>query len=174
MSKKVLKEDGTKRLIDQILASLRVGKYAIMDKVLNINSKNPVENGVITQAINGINNRIDIIDNNTIKFDDVLIFTNTATVNEGATHSFNFSYGLTDNGYNDFVVLEFSQNDEEIDGYSEVCGVYVYQNEVYPNCSKKTNVQLVTGKKSLSIHLSVYNDGSQTTMRGTVVVLLLK
>jgi hypothetical protein len=55
----VLKDDGTKRLIDQILASLKIGKYAIMDKVLNINSKNPVENGVITQAINGVNNRID-------------------------------------------------------------------------------------------------------------------
>lgn len=55
----VMKEDGTKRLIDQILASLKVGKIAIMDKVLNINSSNPVENKVITQAINGINNRID-------------------------------------------------------------------------------------------------------------------
>jgi hypothetical protein len=50
----VMKEDGTKRLIDQILASLKVGKIAIMDKALNINSKNPVENGVITQAINGL------------------------------------------------------------------------------------------------------------------------
>lgn len=57
----VLKDDGTKRLIAQILASLKVGKYAIMDKVLNINSKNPVENGVITQAINGLNNKIDDI-----------------------------------------------------------------------------------------------------------------
>ena len=54
----VMKEDGTRRLIQQILASLKVGKIAIMDKVLNINSKNPVENGVITQAINGVNNRI--------------------------------------------------------------------------------------------------------------------
>jgi hypothetical protein len=52
----VLKDDGTKRLIDQILASLKVGKYAIMDKALNINSKNPVENKVITQAINGLSN----------------------------------------------------------------------------------------------------------------------
>ena len=59
----VLKDDGTKRLIDQILASLKVGKYAIMDKVLNINSKNPVENGVITQAINGLNNRIETLEN---------------------------------------------------------------------------------------------------------------
>lgn len=50
----VMKEDGTRRLIQQILASLRVGKIAIMDKALNINSKNPVENGVITQAINGL------------------------------------------------------------------------------------------------------------------------
>ena len=57
----VLKEDGTKRLIQQILASLKVGKIAIMDKALNINSKNPVENGVITQAINGLNNKIDAI-----------------------------------------------------------------------------------------------------------------
>lgn len=55
MAKKVLKEDGTKRLIDQILASLRVGKIAVMDKMLNINSSNPVENKVITQAINTTN-----------------------------------------------------------------------------------------------------------------------
>ena len=55
----VMKEDGTRRLIQQILASLKIGKYAIMDKVLNINSKNPVENGVITQAINGINNALE-------------------------------------------------------------------------------------------------------------------
>lgn len=50
----VMKEDGTRRLINQILASLKIGKYAIMDKALNINSKNPVENKVITQAINGL------------------------------------------------------------------------------------------------------------------------
>lgn len=54
----VMKENGTKRLIDQILASLRVGKIAIMDKALNINSSNPVENKVITQAINGINTNV--------------------------------------------------------------------------------------------------------------------
>lgn len=58
----VMKEDGTRRLIQQILASLRVGKIAIMDKVLNINSSNPVENKVITQAINGINNKIENYD----------------------------------------------------------------------------------------------------------------
>jgi hypothetical protein len=52
----VMKENATKRLIDQILASLRVGKIAIMDKALNINSSNPVENKVITQAINGLSN----------------------------------------------------------------------------------------------------------------------
>lgn len=50
----VMKEDGTRRLIQQILASLKVGKIAIMDKALNINSSNPVENKVITQAINGL------------------------------------------------------------------------------------------------------------------------
>lgn len=55
----VLKENGTKRLIDQILSAMAVGKIAKMDKQLNINSVNPVENGVITQAINGVNNRID-------------------------------------------------------------------------------------------------------------------
>jgi hypothetical protein len=33
-----------------------------MDKVLNINSSNPVENKVITQAINGINNKIEDYD----------------------------------------------------------------------------------------------------------------
>ncbi len=70
----VMKENGTKRLIDQILASLKVGKIAIMDKVLNINSSNPVENKVITQAINGLSNsrpqviadrgsRYDVLDN---------------------------------------------------------------------------------------------------------------
>lgn len=58
----VMKEDGTRRLIQQILASLKVGKIAIMDKVLNINSSNPVENKVITQAINGINNKIEDYD----------------------------------------------------------------------------------------------------------------
>ena len=63
----VMKEDGTRRLIQQILASLKVGKIAIMDKALNINSKNPVENGVITQAINGINNRLDGVEDQLFK-----------------------------------------------------------------------------------------------------------
>lgn len=55
----VMKENGTKRLIEQILSAMAVGKIAKMDKQLDINSVNPVENKVITQAINGINNRID-------------------------------------------------------------------------------------------------------------------
>ena len=70
----VMKEDGTRRLIQQILASLKVGKIAIMDKVLNINSSNPVENKVITQAINDLSSsrpqviadrdsRYDVLDN---------------------------------------------------------------------------------------------------------------
>ena len=54
----VMKENGTKRLIAQILASLKVGKIAIMDKALNINSSNPVENKVITQAFNTTNSAV--------------------------------------------------------------------------------------------------------------------
>lgn len=69
----VMKEDGTKRLIDQILASLKIGKYAIMDKVLNINSKNPVENGVITQAINGINNKIENYDDKPVMYQNSVL-----------------------------------------------------------------------------------------------------
>lgn len=64
----VMKENGTKRLIDQILASLKVGKYAIMDKALNINSKNPVENKVITQAIHNANERISIVEDEMASF----------------------------------------------------------------------------------------------------------
>ena len=55
----VLKEDGTRRLIQQILASLRVGKIAIMDTVLSNTSKNPVQNKVIKQAIDNVNTRMD-------------------------------------------------------------------------------------------------------------------
>lgn len=55
----VMKEDGTKRLIDQILASLKVGKIAIMDTVLSNTSNNPVQNKVIKQAIDNVNTRMD-------------------------------------------------------------------------------------------------------------------
>lgn len=50
----VMKDNGTKRLIDQILSAMAVGKIAKMDKQLDINSVNPVENKAITQAINGL------------------------------------------------------------------------------------------------------------------------
>ena len=55
----VMKDNGTKRLIEQILSAMAIGKIAKMDKQLDINSVNPVENKVIAQAINGVNNRID-------------------------------------------------------------------------------------------------------------------
>lgn len=53
-----MKENGTKRLIDQILASLKVGKIAIMDTVLSNTSNNPVQNKVIKQAIDNVNTRM--------------------------------------------------------------------------------------------------------------------
>lgn len=55
----VMKEDGTRRLIQQILASLKVGKIAIMDTVLSNTSNNPVQNKVIKQAIDNVNTRMD-------------------------------------------------------------------------------------------------------------------
>lgn len=63
----VLKEDGTRRLIQQILASLKVGKIAIMDTVLSNTSNNPVQNKVIKQAIDGANTRIDGVEDSLFK-----------------------------------------------------------------------------------------------------------
>lgn len=102
----VLKDDGTKRLIDQILASLKIGKYAIMDKVLNINSKNPVENGVITTAINGINERINGINE---RIDNIGQFT-LVTLSEDVTipthdsETVTFTYDLSE--YSSYAIVE--------------------------------------------------------------------
>lgn len=63
----VMKEDGTRRLIQQILASLKVGKIAIMDTVLSNTSNNPVQNKVIKQAIDGTNTRIDGVEDSLFK-----------------------------------------------------------------------------------------------------------
>lgn len=54
----VAKESAMERLIQHIKDAMAIGKIADMDKTLNINSRNPVENKAITQAINGMNGRI--------------------------------------------------------------------------------------------------------------------
>lgn len=176
----VMKEDGTKRLIDQILASLKVGKIAIMDKVLNINSSNPVENKVITQAINGINSRLD---DEFVKNGDIIEFTNTASVNSNETHTFNFSYALTDNGYTDAIILDYFQTEEQssqsnyvdahVGGYFAKSGTD--ETLIYPSLMKRVYTQLVTEKKTLGLYLNVYNEHTTAmTMTGTIRVLLLK
>lgn len=95
----VMKENGTKRLIDQILASLKVGKIAIMDKALNINSKNPVENGVITQAINGI-----LVGG---VFGDIITFEEDVEVQSNNVEVAVFEQSME--GYSGFAILDFSQ-----------------------------------------------------------------
>lgn len=58
----VAKETAIERLIQHVKDAMAVGKIAEMDKQLNINSRNPVENKVITESINGINNKIENYD----------------------------------------------------------------------------------------------------------------
>lgn len=95
----VMKEDGTRRLIQQILASLKIGKYAIMDKVLNINSKNPVENGVITQAINGINDRIDDMNQFTM-----VTLSEDVSIPSHDSETVTFTYDLSN--YSSYAIVE--------------------------------------------------------------------
>lgn len=95
----VLKEDGTRRLIQQILASLRVGKIAIMDKVLSTTSSNPVENKVITGAINNI------LDGGV--FGDIVTFEEDVEVQPNNVEVAVFEQSME--GYSGFAILDFSQ-----------------------------------------------------------------
>lgn len=119
---KVMKEDGTKRLINQILASLRVGKIAIMDKALNINSSNPVENKIITASINGLNNTLNT------KAEIVKIKLENTTV---SSHDF-CTWQKNLGEFGDFVIIGF----EVGSGGTYTASPRFYDsttNRVYPN-----------------------------------------
>ena len=146
----VMKEDGTKRLIDQILASLKIGKYAIMDKVLNINSKNPVENGVITQAINGINNALET------KSEIVKVRLEAKSVEAGKT-----CYWEKSIGRGEFVIVGFEVG-VGAEGVYEASARLIHDGSVYPNARFVFKSELLN-----NVQIEGYNNrGTTTTLSG--------
>lgn len=103
----VMKENGTKRLIDQILASLKVGKIAIMDTVLSNTSNNPVQNKVIKQAIDNVQSGITQINENAV-FGTIVTLEETVSVDANSTEEVTFD-SVSLQGYSGYAVLNFGQ-----------------------------------------------------------------
>ena len=144
----VMKENATKRLIDQILASLRVGKIAIMDKALNINSKNPVENGVITQAINGINNALGT------KSEIIKVRLEEKSVEADET-----CYWTKNLGRGEFVIVGFEVG---ADGVYESSARLIHDDSVYPNARFVFKSELLN-----NVQIEGYNNrGTTATLSG--------
>ena len=163
----VMKEDGTKRLIDQILASLKVGKYAIMDKVLNINSSNPVENKVITQAINGINTQIDDIE----KFKLITLSHDVSIAPQNGGY-FEFQYDVSE--YSGYALVEtaFSTGSGWYIGQfaSDVNGDIGQEGRVFPRAK-----DVSTDDDLMRMAVWMLNDTSEIeTYTLRIKVLLLK
>lgn len=103
----VMKENGTRRLIQQILASLKVGKIAIMDTVLSNTSNNPVQNKVIKQAIDNVQSGITQINENAV-FGTIVTLEETVSVDAHSTVEVTFD-SVSLQGYSGYAVLNFGQ-----------------------------------------------------------------
>lgn len=95
----VAKESAIERLIQHIKDCLAVGKIADMDTQLSTTSINPVQNKVITGAINNI------LDGGV--FGDIITFEEDIEVQPNYTEVVVFEQSME--GYSGFAILDYSQ-----------------------------------------------------------------
>jgi hypothetical protein len=169
----VMKEDGTRRLIQQILASLKIGKYAIMDTVLSNTSNNPVQNKVIKQAIDNVQSGITQINENAV-FGTIVTLEETVSVDAHSTEEVTFD-SVSLQGYSGYAVLNFGQARGTTGGlnYGNYVlvgtGYGVSDDYVLPTLRETVSTNDVTFK------MRVINKASTTmTTRARMQVLLYK